>query len=36
MDIDFNKNNDGLVPAIIQDSTTKNILTLLLNVEVRE
>ena len=28
MDIDFNKNNDGLVPAIIQDSTTKNILML--------
>ena len=28
MDIDFNKNNDGLVPAIIQDSTTKNVLML--------
>ncbi len=26
MDIDFNKNNDGLVPAIIQDATTKNVL----------
>ncbi|MBD1262466.1 bifunctional phosphoribosyl-AMP cyclohydrolase/phosphoribosyl-ATP diphosphatase HisIE [Maribacter polysiphoniae] len=28
MDIDFNKNNDGLVPAIIQDATTKNVLML--------
>ncbi|WP_296637141.1 bifunctional phosphoribosyl-AMP cyclohydrolase/phosphoribosyl-ATP diphosphatase HisIE [Polaribacter sp.] len=28
MTIDFNKNNDGLVPAIIQDSTTKNVLML--------
>ncbi|PQJ74422.1 bifunctional phosphoribosyl-AMP cyclohydrolase/phosphoribosyl-ATP diphosphatase HisIE [Polaribacter gangjinensis] len=28
MVIDFNKNNDGLVPAIIQDATTKNILML--------
>jgi phosphoribosyl-ATP pyrophosphohydrolase/phosphoribosyl-AMP cyclohydrolase len=28
MNIDFNKNNDGLVPAIIQDSTTKNVLML--------
>jgi len=28
MNIDFNKNNDGLVPAIIQDATTKNILML--------
>lgn len=28
MDIDFNKNSDGLVPAIIQDSTTKNVLML--------
>ena len=26
--IDFNKNNDGLVPVIIQDSTTKNVLML--------
>ena len=26
--IDFNKNNDGLVPAIIQDSNTKNVLML--------
>ena len=26
MKIDFNKNNDGLVPAIIQDATTKNVL----------
>ncbi|MDE3740396.1 bifunctional phosphoribosyl-AMP cyclohydrolase/phosphoribosyl-ATP diphosphatase HisIE [Maribacter polysaccharolyticus] len=28
MDIDFNKNNDGLVPAIIQDTNTKNVLML--------
>jgi len=28
MKIDFNKNNDGLVPAIIQDSETKNVLML--------
>jgi len=28
MQIDFNKNNDGLVPAIIQDATTKNVLML--------
>lgn len=28
MKIDFNKNKDGLVPAIIQDSITKNILML--------
>ena len=28
MNIDFNKNTDGLVPAIIQDATTKNILML--------
>ncbi|MRX63960.1 bifunctional phosphoribosyl-AMP cyclohydrolase/phosphoribosyl-ATP diphosphatase HisIE [Maribacter luteus] len=28
MDIDFNKNNDGLVPAIIQDATTKTVLML--------
>ena len=28
MDIDFNKNKDGLVPAIIQDATTKNVLML--------
>ncbi|MDO6596740.1 bifunctional phosphoribosyl-AMP cyclohydrolase/phosphoribosyl-ATP diphosphatase HisIE [Oceanihabitans sp. 2_MG-2023] len=28
MNIDFNKNNDGLVPAIIQDATTKNVLML--------
>ncbi|PWG04389.1 bifunctional phosphoribosyl-AMP cyclohydrolase/phosphoribosyl-ATP diphosphatase HisIE [Polaribacter aquimarinus] len=28
MIIDFNKNNDGLVPAIIQDATTKNVLML--------
>ena len=25
MNIDFNKNSDGLVPAIIQDATTKNV-----------
>ncbi|CAM4265291.1 bifunctional phosphoribosyl-AMP cyclohydrolase/phosphoribosyl-ATP diphosphatase HisIE [Gillisia limnaea] len=28
MNIEFNKNNDGLVPAIIQDNTTKNVLML--------
>ncbi len=28
MEIDFNKNNDGLVPAIIQDASTKNVLML--------
>jgi phosphoribosyl-ATP pyrophosphohydrolase/phosphoribosyl-AMP cyclohydrolase len=28
MNIDFNKNRDGLVPAIIQDDTTKNVLML--------
>lgn len=28
MKINFNKNNDGLVPAIIQDSSTKNVLML--------
>ena len=28
MNIDFNKNNDGLVPAIVQDSSTKNVLML--------
>ena len=28
MTINFNKNNDGLVPAIIQDVTTKNVLML--------
>ena len=28
MKIDFNKNSDGLVPAIIQDATTKNLLML--------
>ncbi len=28
MKIDFNKNPDGLVPAIVQDATTKNILML--------
>lgn len=28
MNIDFNKNSDGLVPAIIQDATTKNVLML--------
>ena len=28
MRIDFNKNNDGLVPAIIQDAITKNVLML--------
>ena len=26
MEIDFNKNNDGLVPVIIQDNSTKNVL----------
>lgn len=28
MIIDFNKNNDGLIPVIIQDSETKNVLML--------
>ena len=28
MKINFNKNSDGLVPAIIQDTTTKNVLML--------
>lgn len=28
MNIDFNKNTDGLVPAIIQDATTKSVLML--------
>lgn len=28
MTIDFNKNSDGLVPAIVQDATTKNVLML--------
>lgn len=28
MTIDFNKNNDGLVPTVIQDATTKNVLML--------
>lgn len=28
MDIDFKKNNDGLVPAIIQDASTKKVLML--------
>ncbi len=28
MKINFNKNNDGLVPAIIQDTSTKNVLML--------
>lgn len=28
MKIDYNKNNDGLVPAIVQDSVTKNVLML--------
>lgn len=28
MDIDFNKNSDGLVPAIVQDAQTKTILML--------
>jgi len=28
MNIDFNKNSDGLVPAVIQDVTTKNVLML--------
>ena len=28
MNIDFNKNTDGLVPAIIQDATTNNVLML--------
>lgn len=28
MKIDFNKNTDGLIPAIIQDATTKNVMML--------
>ena len=28
MEIDFNKNSDGLIPAIIQDANTKNVLML--------
>ncbi|MDY8135745.1 bifunctional phosphoribosyl-AMP cyclohydrolase/phosphoribosyl-ATP diphosphatase HisIE [Aquimarina sp. 2201CG5-10] len=28
MEINFNKNNDGLVPVIIQDASTKNVLML--------
>ncbi|MBM1107003.1 bifunctional phosphoribosyl-AMP cyclohydrolase/phosphoribosyl-ATP diphosphatase HisIE [Aurantibacter crassamenti] len=28
MEIDFTKNTDGLIPAIIQDATTKNVLML--------
>lgn len=28
MKIDFNKNNDGLVPVIVQDASTKNVLML--------
>jgi phosphoribosyl-ATP pyrophosphohydrolase/phosphoribosyl-AMP cyclohydrolase len=28
MEIDFNKNDDGLIPAIIQDANTKNVLML--------
>ncbi|PCJ97202.1 MAG: bifunctional phosphoribosyl-AMP cyclohydrolase/phosphoribosyl-ATP diphosphatase [Flavobacteriaceae bacterium] len=28
MEIDFTKNNDGLIPAIIQDAVTKNVLML--------
>jgi len=28
MNIDFNKNNNGLVPAVIQDALTKNVLML--------
>ncbi|WP_375235402.1 bifunctional phosphoribosyl-AMP cyclohydrolase/phosphoribosyl-ATP diphosphatase HisIE [Winogradskyella sp.] len=28
MNIDFNKNTDGLVPAIVQDASTKNVLML--------
>lgn len=28
MTIDFNKNSDGLIPAIVQDTTTKNVLML--------
>ena len=28
MKIDFNKNDDGLVPAIIQDATTQKVLML--------
>jgi phosphoribosyl-ATP pyrophosphohydrolase/phosphoribosyl-AMP cyclohydrolase len=37
MIIDFNKNNDGLVPAIIQDVETKNVLMLgYMNIEAYE
>ncbi len=37
MEIDFNKNGDGLVPAIIQDATTKNVLMLgYMNLEAYE
>lgn len=28
MEINFNKNTDGLVPAIVQDAYTKNVLML--------
>ena len=28
MNLDFSKNKDGLVPAIIQDNTTHNVLML--------
>ena len=28
MKIDFKKNSDGLIPAIIQDATSKNVLML--------
>jgi phosphoribosyl-ATP pyrophosphohydrolase/phosphoribosyl-AMP cyclohydrolase len=28
MNINFNKNNDGLVPAIVQDASTNNVLML--------
>ena len=28
MNLDFNKNTDGLVPAIIQDATTQKVLML--------
>ena len=28
MNIDFSKSNDGLVPAIVQDNTTKTVLML--------
>ncbi|AXT20002.1 bifunctional phosphoribosyl-AMP cyclohydrolase/phosphoribosyl-ATP diphosphatase HisIE [Flavobacteriaceae bacterium AU392] len=37
MKIDFDKNNDGLVPAIIQDAITKNVLMLgYMNIEAYE